>query len=96
MGSIRTALAAFGATLLVVALLCLLGCVNSGTVVDKQHLLAYTTTTFVMSGKVLVPITTYHPESWSIKVEDGGETGWVSVDETTYDEYEVGDYYAGE
>lgn len=92
MRRMRTAVAA----LIVAATLGLCGCVERGTVVDKQHQAAFTTTTVVLAGKSIVPVTTYYPESWSIKVEDGGETGWVSVDETTYHEYDVGDYYAGE
>ncbi len=37
------------------------------TVVEsKQVVPAHTTTMFVMSGKVMVPITTYHPESYKL------------------------------
>ena len=44
----------------------------AATVVDKTFTPAHTTTTFVMSGKVMVPITTYYPDSWSIKVSPDG------------------------
>ena len=27
---------------------------------------AHTTTSYIMSGKVLLPITTYHPDDWSL------------------------------
>jgi predicted small lipoprotein YifL len=35
----------------------------------------------------------YEPEEYLLKIQDGEDTGWVEVDEGTYNEASVGDYY---
>lgn len=78
------------------AALMLAGCVKEGVVVDKRYTPSYTTLETVTDGKRTSYQSVYHGDTWSLKLEDGDETGWVRVDETTYHEYEVGDYYGGE
>lgn len=80
----------------VAAVLCALllsGCVDKGTVVDKKHTDAYTSYTYMMVGKTGMIMPIHNDESWSLLVEDNGEKGWVDVDQQTYDEYDVGEYY---
>lgn len=79
--------------LLVVICLAACGGPSSGTVVEKDHDAAYTYTTYIWVNKVMVPQNNYVPESWSILVENSEEKGWVSVDEDTFDELELGDYF---
>ena len=55
------------------------------TVVSKSFTPAYTTTTMVMSGKVFVPITTYHPDSWSIRVNIDGNVISCPATEAQHD-----------
>lgn len=50
-----------------------------------------TCTRQVQTGSHQVPH--YEPERFRLKIDDGGDTGWVSVPERTYDRAKVGDYY---
>lgn len=65
---------------------------KEGTVIDKQYNGSFTT--YVYSGKVLVPI--YHPSSWKIKLQketvDGEKTIWIDVTEEEYKTINIGDY----
>lgn len=95
-GSHLNALYALLVAMLAVLILSVLtGCVKKGVVVDKDYDPAYTTYMVQTIGKSTTMQPIFHGESWRLKLEDGDETGWVSVDETTYHEYEVGDYYGG-
>lgn len=82
------------AVIAALVVLMLSGCVDRGTVVDKGHRDAYTSFTYALVGHSFLPIPIRHPESWQLKVDDNGEVGWVSVDRKTYDDYDIGDYYA--
>lgn len=69
-----------------------------GTIIDKKHRESYRTTTYIMSGKVMVPITNYYPESWRIQIQKQDEEGknittWVSVSESEYNTLQIGDKY---
>lgn len=67
--------------------------IKEGTIYDKDYDPAYTT--YIHSGKVMVP--QYHSESWQLYFKDeNGNKNWVDVDETTYSQYDVGDYWDGE
>lgn len=35
----------------------------------------------------------YEPERYRLQIRDGDDTGWVEVDEATYEDASVGDYY---
>lgn len=69
---------------------------KEGTVIDKQYHAAYTTYTY--SRKIAIP--QYHPENWQIKIqkEIAGENKsiWISVDNITYHQVNIGDYYPKE
>ena len=66
---------------------------KEGIIIDKKYNSSYTT--MVTSGKTLVP--QYHPETWNLKIqkEVNGQVKsiWVSVDEYTYHNFGIGDYY---
>lgn len=90
----------------VLATLALVGCSapTSGTIQDKDYQEGYYWTQFVCSGysaqgvcTVQVPIQQYSPPRWSFDLyQSEDEHGWRSVSETTYNAYEVGDYYSEE
>lgn len=66
---------------------------DSGPILSKSHRDAYTTTTMIMVGKVMVPQTHHHPESWELTI---GEAGWqktVGVSQADFDRYRVGEQY---
>lgn len=69
--------------------------VKEGQVVDKKYHSAYTT--MMYSGKVTIP--QYYPESYRIQIqkEINGKikSVWVTVDQYTYHNINVGDYYNG-
>lgn len=68
----------------------------TGVVADKSYRAAYSWVYVVPCGKSVIPVTQYVPERWSLLVEsDDGEV-WVPVDETTFHEVEVGDWYGGD
>ena len=66
---------------------------KEGTVIYKNYTSAYTT--MMRSGNITFP--QYHPESYSIKIQkevEGKEKSiWINVDQTTYHNINVGDYY---
>lgn len=84
--------------ILVVAMFVLIGCAikievdygtKEGDVVDKKYKSSYST--FVYTGQTAVPI--YHGEEWKLKIEKEDKELWISVDEITYHNYKIGDYY---
>ena len=93
-------------TVLIIALIIIaVGCmikeevdfgIKEGIVIDKDYNRGYTT--MVYTGKVAVP--QYHPASWRIKIqkEVNGENKelWTEVDETTYHNLNIGDFYPKE
>ena len=71
-----------------------------GEVIGKEYLPAHYTTTYVMSGKTMIPITNYIPESWNITISIDGLTDNVNVSEYKYNIIEIGrkiecDYVTG-
>ena len=68
---------------------------KEGVVIDKNYTSAYTT--MMSCGKSLMP--QYHPESYSIKiqkeVEGKNKSIWIDIDQTTYQNIEIGEYYNG-
>lgn len=84
--------------------------ISSGRVTEKEHTDAYYTTemycAYWKTGKnesgcgMWLPRQVYHDPTWTFDLsaedKDGKtQTGWVRVDESTYNAYEVGDYYDG-
>ena len=57
---------------IMISLLLLTGCGYGelkGTVIDKKYSSAYSTTIFISTGKTMMPITQFHPESWKIQIQ---------------------------
>lgn len=67
------------------------------TVVDKVYHESYTTTTYVMAGKVMVPITSYRPEEYVLVVRQfsNKENKYIeddiNVDKKQYSKISIGD-----
>jgi hypothetical protein len=64
---------------------------GTGTVTDKQHTDAYTTTSIQCGAysatggcAVWVPITQWWPETWALLVHAADGDHWVDVDSTDY------------
>lgn len=77
----------------------LLGCsgeVATGVVSDKSYRAAFSWVQMVPVGKSLMPVTHYVPERFELLVDSDDGDVWVSVDETTFHEVEVGDWYGGD
>lgn len=70
---------------------------KEGTIINKYYKEPYTTTSYIMSGKVMVPITHRHPESWNFElqkeVEGKNKTITIEVAQDIYDKYNIGDYF---
>ncbi len=66
---------------------------KQGQIIDKDYHAAYTS--MMYSGRVMIP--QYHPASYRIRIQkdiDGElKSIWVDVDEKTYHEINIGDYY---
>lgn len=73
---------------------------KEGIIIDKYYKKAYTTTSVMMCGKVMVPRTIHYPETWNFKIEkeiDGKKKSiTITVSEDTYNLYNIGDYYKKE
>lgn len=90
---------------LLVALL-LAGCSDppeSGVVTSKEYHAAYTWVQMMCSAfdpktgvcTVWMPITHYVPERWALCLRAGDDEGCRDVEKRTWDEFQVGEYYAG-
>jgi len=55
-----------------------------GNISGFGHSEAYTSTTYVKSGDIMIPITTYHPESWSVFIKVGDKEGSIGISESFY------------
>lgn len=64
---------------------------KNGIVTEKHYVPAHTTTTFVMSGKVMIPIINYIDDSYDIIVEINGLTDNVSLYQNDWNEINIGD-----
>jgi len=64
-----------------------------GEVIDTEHTGAYTSVVNNCNRNVCTPIVTNHPESWSLRLRDGDETGWRDVSEHAYESCGIGDHY---
>lgn len=88
-----------GVLALGIIVLALAGCstLSSGIITNKAYSPGYwyTTTTCQLVGKntVCTPHQAYWPPSHRFDLRDGDKEGFIYVDEFTYHEYEVGDYY---
>ena len=57
---------------IMISLLLLTGCGYGelkGTVIDKKYSSAYSTTSIICTGKTMMPITQFHPESWKMQIQ---------------------------
>lgn len=66
---------------------------KQGQIIDKSYHAAYTS--MIYSGRVVIP--QHHPASYKIRIQkdiDGElKSIWIDVDEKTYHEINIGDYY---
>lgn len=72
--------------------------IDEGVIVDKDYDSAYTSIVSHSNGNGGTYLhTVYHPESYQFKLEGekNGETAscWITVPESEYEKYNVGDYY---
>lgn len=68
-----------------------------GVVRDKNKYPAYTTTTWIMSGSMMIPLTNYHSPSYELVIENNGSDFCADVSRSFYDKIEIGhefDVYA--
>lgn len=75
---------------LLAALVVACGAPSRGIVTEKDHDPARTTTICSPVGTVTVCTPQHQPESWSIKIRNGEDEGWRSVDGVTWRQIEVG------
>ena len=90
-------LAALAALMLAAALISGCSPISTGTITKKSADAGYfyTSTTCHTSGKTTycVPSTYWVPPKWTFDLRNGEKTGWVDVDEDTFNAYEVGEVY---
>ena len=96
----------FAFWLIVVALVVLIALIScapeTGNVYGKRYHPSYVYATnqclsYSKSGVCLVNLPTFHtmPESFDLCLDDGKDRGCRTVPKSTYDEYEIGDWYGG-
>lgn len=95
----------FVGMLLALAVLVACSAISEGTVTSKDYDPAWTQTVYdqrcisrnsngVCSGYISTPRYIFHPERFTLNLSgEEDKTGWVSVSESEYEQYEVGDYY---
>ena len=66
---------------------------KQGQIIDKDYHAAYTSV--IYSGSVMIP--QHHPANYRVRIQkdiDGElKSIWIDVDEKTYHEINIGDYY---
>ena len=67
--------------------------IKHGAIIAKYHDEAHTTTMMMPVGKVMVPQTQYHPESWSILIRRDGQEATRYVRKEVWEQLMVGDYF---
>lgn len=63
---------------------------KEGTITNKYYVPAHTTTTFIMSGKVMIPITNYYDTSYEIEITIDGIADDVCLNQGYWNTVEVG------
>ncbi len=63
---------------------------KDGVITNKYIVPAHTTTTYVMSGKIMIPITTYHSTTYNLEITIDELEDDVCVYENYYDNISVG------
>ena len=58
---------------------------GAGIIIDKSFSPAHSTTTFMMSGKVMIPITTFHSDAWYIYIQVNDIIGSYQVSNAYFD-----------
>ncbi|MFE6967212.1 hypothetical protein ACFVAJ_19165 [Agromyces sp. NPDC057679] len=94
------------AALIAAAAIALTACstIDAGEITAKKFEPEHTYTTYSCvqydkNGicKIQMPQQNHVEDRYRFNLEDGDQTGWVYVPQSTYDEYQVGDWYgAGE
>ncbi|WP_160051061.1 hypothetical protein [Nocardiopsis sp. FR26] len=74
------------------------GCApETGEVTDRDYSPAWTSTTTSCSTtgqtRTCTPHTSYHPESYTLRLDDGQDAGWREVAPSEYERCHVGDHY---
>ena len=64
---------------------------KEGVVTEHYYIPAHTTTTYMMSGKTMIPITNYIDDSYGIIVEIDGLTDKVCLYQSNWNKIKVGD-----
>nr|DAI89654.1 MAG TPA: hypothetical protein [Caudoviricetes sp.] len=64
---------------------------DKGVIVSKGYIPAHFQTTYIQSGKILVPITNYIPTIFQITIEINSLTDKFNLNEISYNSLEVGD-----
>lgn len=69
---------------------------RKGTVKEHQYDPPYTSHSFIMAGKTVVPTTHYHPARWWILVDGVDNSGkalrdWIDAGQNTYESYSNAD-----
>lgn len=93
---------ALSALMLIAAGVALTGCAapKYGTVIEQDYDPSYTLmvnqcSAYDKNGSCTMQhvVPQYHPERWSLKIEDGQSSGWRGVDQPTYHSCQVGEQY---
>lgn len=92
---------AAGLVIWVVVYTAVFNSLDEGTITSKKYVPANSYITFVCASyntngtcTSQVPMTNHVPDRWCFQLSDGKDkTGSVSVDQTSYMEYNVGEYY---
>ena len=63
---------------------------KEGTITNKYIIPAHTTTTYIMSGKVMIPITSYISTSYDVEITIDGITDDVCLNQGYWNTVEVG------
>lgn len=64
---------------------------GTGRITKKNFIPAHTTTTLISTGKTLMPMTSFYPNSWELELIVSGKPASMSIKKERYDSLNIGD-----
>jgi hypothetical protein len=64
---------------------------SEGKVIERYHIQAYAETIYVVSGKVMIPVTTHHNDSYEVVIEINELTDIFFLQQSDWNNINIGD-----
>lgn len=66
--------------------------ISEGEVTGKTYRVAWTQSSVIMVGTVIIPQVINHPEAWFLLIAEGQKTGYCNVSRADWDRINIGEW----